>query len=151
MFEAYNAAGVAMPEEAWGITWRTWLPAIVGDEAERVHTEKQKHYERLLDEGYARELPGSHLAKALLWMGHPVYFVTAASERSARAVLKTFNLPDKFLWGWELKATARALKLFEIRKMHPDMLDFTYFDDREEGVTIASQALWSFAHARWTQ
>jgi hypothetical protein len=149
---AYKRAGVELPEEAWGISWKVWLPAIVGpDAAQGIHLEKQRHYETLLDAGMVHELPGAHLARALIWLGHPVRFVTAASERSARAVLRSLNLPTDYLYGSELSPSARAEKLREIAKHFQGVTAFTYFDDREEGAQIAADAGWVFAHARWTQ
>lgn len=147
---SYKMAGVELPEEAWGISWKIWLPAIVGKNAPSVHFEKQKHYELLLESGAADPLPGAHLAQALLTASRPVYFVTAASERSARSVLRSVGLDASLLAGWELSPSERTERLRDIAAVNPGASMFTYFDDREEGAKIAADAGWLFVHAKWT-
>lgn len=148
--EAYKRVGVRQPEEAWGISWKIWLPALVGDRAPEVHAAKQEVYVSLLMRGFATKLPGADMALALLEVGHPVYFVTAASEASARAVLMTFGLPEDLLRGWELSPSDRTEALLDV-KVPPCARQHVYVDDREEGANIAAAAGYGFVHARWTQ
>lgn len=153
--KAYARAGVEQPEEAWGISWKIWLPALVGDRAAEVHVEKQHHYAALLAGGAADRLPGADMAKALADAGHSVHFVTAASEVSASAVLRTLGLAVEDLWACELSPSDRVKALRDIHSYHHMMErshgTFTYVDDREEGAAIAAEAGYGFVHARWTR
>lgn len=149
--QAYTLAGVTQPEEAWGISWKVWLPALVGDAAAEVHAEKQRQYVKLLEQGAAARLPGADAANALLQAGQHVYFVTAASYASARAVLRLANLPADRLSDCELSPSGRVVALRKFVLRHPDLAFYVYVDDREEGAAIAAEAGYSFAHARWTR
>ena len=44
--QAYRDVGVEMPENAWGLPWHEWLPALVGDDgrAAELHREKTRRY-----------------------------------------------------------------------------------------------------------
>lgn len=153
---AYRAAGVEQPEEAWGISWKIWLPALVGDRAEEVHLLKQENYEVLIEDGAVDPLPGAAMAKALTEAGHHVHFVTSASQRSAQAVLASLGLDYSWLRASELSPSERAKELIELRRYYTTspyhvVPDFTYVDDREEGATIAADAGWSFVHTQWTR
>lgn len=149
--EAYAVAGVEQPDDVWGISWKLWLPAIVGDRAAEVHAAKQEAYAALLQRGGARRLPGADMAEALFDAGHHVYFVTAASRASAAAVLRSLVLPVDYLEGWELTAAQRTEKLIRLKTMLDFARAHTYVDDREEGAKIAADAGYLFTHAVWTQ
>jgi phosphoglycolate phosphatase-like HAD superfamily hydrolase len=148
--ESYRLAGVEQPADAWGISWKLWLPELVGDRAAEVHVAKQYEYARLLERGAVQRLPGADMAEALLAYGHLVFFVTAASEQSAHAVLRALTLPVTLLWEAELLRDRRVAELINIRKWR-EASSYTYVDDREEGANIAAEAGWTFTHARWTQ
>lgn len=149
--ESYAIAGVDQPDDVWGISWKLWLPAIVGIEAApHVHGLKQEAYAKLLETGAAQRLPGADAAKALMHDGHHVYFVTAASESSAASVLRALKLPQACLEGVELTAAMRTGCLSRLKRMHEDARLHVYVDDREEGAKIAADAGFRFAHARWT-
>lgn len=148
---AYLQAGIWQPDDAWGISWKRWLPALT-DSPEAVHAAKQRAYEEMLRDGYRlKKLPGCDMAHELIDAGHRVYFVTAASMRSAQAVLRHCGLPTIMLAGSELTPEARVGVLAQLRSLTQDASYHSYVDDREEGAEIAADAGWLFTHAQWTQ
>lgn len=152
---AYHCAGVEQPDEAWGISWKLWLPSLVGDRAEEVHRLKQMYYESLIDDGAVDPLPGAAMAQALVNAGHFVHFITAASPRSAHAILDSLGLDSLWLRASEISPSERVQELTELRHFYTAspyhyVTSFTYVDDREEGARIAADSGWGFAHARWT-
>ncbi len=150
--EAYIRAGVEPPEESWGIEWKLWLPSIVGhDRAIEIHERKQIEYEKLLFSGdHDVRLPGADLAQSLVNSGHFVIYVTAASWRSATALLDLLALDCAQLKGAELSPSERT-RILLTEKTNIPARSYTYVDDRAEGAKIAADAGWKFAHAQWTQ
>jgi hypothetical protein len=153
---AYKAAGVEQPDDVWGLSWKFWLPSIVGDAAPEVHKLKQTYYESLLEEGAAEPLPGADLARALIDAGQSVQFITSASQRSAHAVLKSLRIDYSRLVAAEVTHAERVKYLLDVKVTfvtHPaySPTHFTYVDDREEGADVADKAGWLFTHARWTR
>lgn len=152
--EAYRLAGIDQPEEAWGISWKIWLPAIAGDHAEAVHQEKQRHYRDLLrdvDAEWAVRRPGADMAQSLIKAGHGVVFVTSASWESAQAVLQQLRFPRELLIGAELSPSERARLLVRVMDEHDDDFShYVYVDDRKEGAEVARMAGWRFVHVSWT-
>jgi phosphoglycolate phosphatase-like HAD superfamily hydrolase len=149
--QAYLNAGVALPEEAWGVSWRRWLIDLVGSEEEalEVHRRKQESYATLLRiRGSAYALPGAALANALIDVNADVYFVTAASRASALQVLTVLDLPEERLVGTELTTEQRMDLLRDIKTTN-ESRSYTYIDDRLEGQRIAQDAGWGFGHALW--
>lgn len=147
--DAYFAVGVDQPDDVWGLSWRLWLPAIVGDDAPQRHAAKQIFYENALKNGDLPRLAGADLARALIDAGNVVHFVTAASERSACAVIEAVELPTELLWDSELSADARCAALKGIASHCVDFGSFTYIDDRLEGGDVALAAGYAFIHAPW--
>jgi phosphoglycolate phosphatase-like HAD superfamily hydrolase len=152
---AYQAAGVEQPDDVWGLSWKLWLPSIVGDAAPEVHGLKQQYYEAMLQEGAAEPLPGAAMARALYDAGNHVHYVTSASQRSAQAVLRSLKLDPSHLRAWEVTSVERTKVLADLRQaylvsQYLNIAHFTYVDDREEGTEVARNAGWLFAHAQWT-
>lgn len=149
--DAYAAVGVEQPADVWGLSWKLWLPAIVGVNAPTIHAAKQEAYEGLIASGALPRLPGADMAIALRAAGHTVYFVTAASELSACAVIKGVGLDTEFLWAYELSSEERTEALDDIRIATWDCQTHTYIDDRLEGGDVAEAAGFAFIHAPWMQ
>lgn len=91
---AYEEVGVQMPEHAWGLPWRMWLPELCGGSVPRameVHLLKNQvylqHPERL------RELPLAALARVIQGrLGLHIAVHTGASLIAAEFVLATLNI-----------------------------------------------------------
>ncbi len=87
---AYKVAGITMPKNAWGKSFREWFDGSIG-ELERIHAAKQAAYPAML-KAYARSLAGSEVLRRVVWEGYTAVIVTAASPRSARDALAYLDL-----------------------------------------------------------
>lgn len=98
--EAYRRAGVEIPDEAWGLSWREWLPDVIGgdlSDAVAVHQCKQDYYLELIDAVPADDvaLPPARLALEIQRTGQDdvvMLCLTAASLLAARALLNRLRL-----------------------------------------------------------
>lgn len=139
---AYQAAGVEMPDAAWGLPWQEWLPDLLGDydAAGRAHEAKTRVYLEMLEDDLSTfRLPSADIA-AGLERSRPssVSYITGASPKAARAVLGRLGLDSSRLIGSEVPVSARAPYLRIIGERG------VYFDDRREGADAAADAGWQF-------
>ena len=101
---AYAEVGVAMPRDAWGKSWREWLPSVVGDSkrAAHLHTQKNAVYDDMIFD--CPELEGAPVARQLARTGYDVGVVTAASRTAAAHVLQKLGLMGKIV-GFRAEVT----------------------------------------------
>lgn len=134
VFEAYERAGVIMPEDAWGKPWQDWLiRECNGDEkhAQKVHTVKNQMYLETL-EFYARWKPARHLAAQLIAADEMVRVITGASIDACEIAFKFLDLPIKVLEGTYMRTIDKVKWLSRTAAANPLGI---YFDDRRD-VTV---------------
>tara|TARA_Y100000310_G_scaffold270200_1_gene283863 strand:+ start:3610 stop:4179 length:570 start_codon:yes stop_codon:yes gene_type:complete len=85
--QAYASVDIVVPEKAWGISWREWLPEMVESEsrAKKLHVAKNEAYPGMIRK-FARELPPIKTLRELLMLDVRVGILTAASLHAARMV-----------------------------------------------------------------
>lgn len=110
---AYRKAGIVMPDDAWGKTWREWSCP------EDVHAEKARIYPNFVRE-YGRILPAAELLRIT---GGRV--LTGASLAAVRAVQDILDL-DFPIIATECSAEQ---KLTHLRREKERVM---YFDDRKD-------------------
>ena len=90
--EAYQRAGVHMPDWAWGQPWEMWLQNPF------VHARKQELYHGMIRARLVKPLSGLDL---LLWAREtwPVGILTSSSEESAKMLVHSFGLAEDTLLG----------------------------------------------------
>lgn len=128
----YAACGVTMPDGAWGLPAREWLPDVVGSRWREVHDQKTKLYLTMLKGGEVLELGGFEWARRLIASGTRVVIVTGASYEVAQLVARRLHVPSRDVYaGCDLAAKAAVLRYLRPR---------LYVDDDERGRWAAEQA-----------
>lgn len=136
---AYRAHSVEMPDDAWSLPWRDWLPPLIGStiEAAKVHSMKNETYLRLI-QAYGVEplAPAAVAHKMLREKSHSVGVLTGASSRATYAVLGALGLLDMIVLGTSMTP---ATKFSTLERFGPRE---TYIDDHE----MFPPKGWDFLH-----
>lgn len=146
--DAYAIAGVAMPDEAWGHPWMTWLPKYLGGNvlaARELHTRKTIAYAEMVRTGQVSELPAAGVVRALTRRTPPsVLVLTSASMDSARPLMHALHLKTNILAGVQLTLSQRVGMVTEWAHISPG----AYFDDdrAQAEVVVAHLEHWTACH-----
>lgn len=95
---AYRAAGVDVPDRAWGLRWQEWLPELTGSHAVAtgIHNRKVQAYVEVVTDCSVRDiaLPAARLAADLQEHGDDVtlWCLTAGSLLTSRILLRKLRL-----------------------------------------------------------
>lgn len=124
------AAGVRMPESAWGLRWQDWLiDACDQDEsaAFEIHTKKTEIYPQKLKE-HGVWLPMRELALDLFRADYRVHVVTGASSQGAWTAMQFLELPNAM--GYFPGMNARNKENFLLDLAQRGYTTGIYFDDK---------------------
>lgn len=132
--EAYAAAGIIMPVDAWGKPWHSWLPGLVGNDmrrARRVHIRKNALYPIQLAL-LGKPLPLAENVRHELCHGRPTYLLTGASYQATRCALEILGLENMPILEVEASQGTKTAALSRLAVRYPHG---TYVDD-QDGVTV---------------
>jgi phosphoglycolate phosphatase-like HAD superfamily hydrolase len=110
--EAYATAGVTVPDDWWGRSWRSWLPeaaAAAGLDVTEVRRRKFEAYNRFVGEGLVEPIAGYSVARRLIDEGEEVFVVTLASQWSVDAILGHLDLDVPRFATTDKQSTLRRL------------------------------------------
>ena len=127
VFEAYKAAGVIMPDDAWGKPWHQWL------DDETIRQKKQKIYPEYVEK-HAKALPLWDMFREMQDAKMNPIILTGAGSAAVWALMNRY--PDLLI------PTIRYELTIEDKISHMGMFDEgIYFDDSSEAVTIMKERL----------
>lgn len=118
--KAYQAAGVTMPQTAWGHSWREWLIDVYSGDEERavqVHERKIKAYEEILRTVPIPRLACADVARASLDMDVWTYVLTSATYRTTKIILDRIGLTDMRVLAAECTIPEKAFALRTIPRL----------------------------------
>jgi beta-phosphoglucomutase-like phosphatase (HAD superfamily) len=142
---AYRAAGVDMPDDAWGRPAFEWLPDLCGKAAGRVHVRKNEYYPALLAE-HGEVLEMALRARLLVETGQPTGVLTGASSEATEAALALLRLRLGFEMPIIRTSCSRQDKIDTLAGLAVRYPQGVYVDD-QDGVTVPDG--WRFE--KWTQ
>lgn len=88
---AYLAAGVNMPDDAWGKPAREWLPALKGPLWPNYHVRKNEIYNRMLIESPPQRTTAARAMVDLSTGGCETYLLTGASRPAVNLLMHGFQ------------------------------------------------------------
>jgi FMN phosphatase YigB (HAD superfamily) len=131
--QAYYAAGVTMPPEAWGQPWQAWLPTALsgtGGLVEAVRRAKSANYLRLLKESAPGLLPPWEAFMSYRASEHSdVRIMSGAGLPAVEALLRHIGGKMEHVLGWEMTVEKKAEVLNSLPKPNRQVV---YIDDHDD-------------------
>lgn len=124
--QAYLAAGVIMPDDAWGKPAGQWLPELVGFKRwHSVHERKTDIYLHMLRRDPPPRTPAASAMIELALSGVETYVITGASREAALTLLSGFQPYHYRLIGANCDRSLKITKIRMLGRAH----ECVYVDD----------------------